>query len=67
KPVCLFTAPTALRAIRKEDPQGTLMQNYDISSLRSLFLAGERSDPDTIAWSLDKLGVPVVDHWWQTE
>ncbi|QFR33320.1 propionyl-CoA synthetase [Ancylobacter sp. TS-1] len=63
----LFTAPTALRAIKKEDPEGRLMGDYDRSSLRTLFLAGERADPDTVEWAQDKLGVPVVDHWWQTE
>lgn len=63
----LFTAPTAFRAIKKEDPAGILLENYDISCLRTLFLAGERADPDTIHWAEDKLGVPVVDHWWQTE
>lgn len=63
----LFTAPTAFRAIRKEDPDGALMADYDISSLRALFLAGERSDPETIKWAVKKLKVPVVDHWWQTE
>jgi propionyl-CoA synthetase len=67
KAVCLFTAPTAFRAIRKEDPKGSLIGNYDLSSLRSLFLAGERLDPDTLAWAEQKLQVPVVDHWWQTE
>ena len=64
---CLFTAPTAFRAIKREDPQGNLVGDYDISSLESLFLAGERADPDTIEWAQAKLGVPVVDHWWQTE
>jgi len=64
---CLFTAPTALRAVKREDPQGALIADYNISSLESLFLAGERADPDTIIWAQDKLGVPVVDHWWQTE
>lgn len=64
---CLFTAPTALRAVKREDPQGGLIGDYDISCLESLFLAGERADPDTIIWAQDKLGVPVVDHWWQTE
>ncbi len=64
---CLFTAPTAFRAIKKEDPNGTLIGDYDISTLRALFLAGERSDPDTLYWAEQKLGVPVVDHWWQTE
>lgn len=67
KVVSLFTAPTAFRAIKKEDPSGSLIGNYDLSSLRSLFLAGERADPDTIEWAQDKLGVPVIDHWWQTE
>ncbi len=62
-----FTAPTAIRAIRKEDPEGLLIKNYDLSKMRALFLAGERSDPATIHWSREKLGVPVVDHWWQTE
>ncbi|KPK17280.1 MAG: propionate--CoA ligase [Myxococcales bacterium SG8_38] len=64
---CLFTAPTAFRAIRKEDPTGAFLPKYDISTLRSLFLAGERSDPDTLKWAEKKLGVPVIDHWWQTE
>jgi len=63
----LFTAPTAFRAIRKADPQAALLGAYDISSLRTLFLAGERLDPDTYHWAADRLGVPVVDHWWQTE
>ncbi|AXQ28690.1 propionyl-CoA synthetase [Solimonas sp. K1W22B-7] len=62
-----FTAPTAFRAIKKEDPKGALLQKYDISCLRALFLAGERSDPDTIQWAQQMLQVPVVDHWWQTE
>jgi propionyl-CoA synthetase len=64
---CLFTAPTAFRAIRREDPQGRLLPQYDISSLQSLFLAGERCDPDTLHWAEDQLKVPVIDHWWQTE
>jgi len=64
---CLFTAPTAFRAIKKEDPTGSLLADYDLSTLRSLFLAGERSDPDTLKWAQEKLGVPVIDHWWQTE
>ena len=64
---CLFTAPTAFRAIKKEDPTGSFLPKYDISTLRSLFLAGERSDPDTLKWAEQKLGVPVIDHWWQTE
>ncbi|MEU3164374.1 propionyl-CoA synthetase [Streptosporangium sp. NPDC006930] len=63
----LFTAPTAFRAIRRADPQAALLDGYDISSLRTLFLAGERLDPDTYHWAADRLGVPVVDHWWQTE
>jgi len=63
----LFTAPTAFRAIKKEDPDGKFLQDYDISCLQSLFLAGERTDPDTLQWAADKLGVPVIDHWWQTE
>ena len=63
----LFTAPTAFRAIKKEDPQGALIGDYDLSGFRTLFLAGERADPDTIEWARDKLGVPVIDHWWQTE
>ncbi len=63
----LFTAPTAFRAIKKEDPDGTLRSTHDISSLRTLFLAGERLDPDTYQWATDGLGIPVVDHWWQTE
>lgn len=67
KVAALFTAPTAFRAIKKEDPQGALIGKYDLSSLRTLFLAGERADPDTIEWARAKLGVPVIDHWWQTE
>ncbi|MEL6167107.1 MAG: propionate-CoA ligase PrpE [Pseudomonadota bacterium] len=63
----LFTAPTAFRAIKREDPKGEQIGNYDTSSLQTLFLAGERADPDTIRWAEDKLGVPVIDHWWQTE
>ena len=63
----LFTAPTAFRAIKKEDPDGDHIRNYDLSGLKTLFLAGERADPDTIQWAEEKLGVPVVDHWWQTE
>ena len=63
----LFTAPTAFRAIKKEDPRGEYLKKYDISCLQSLFLAGERTDPDTLAWAKEKLGVPVIDHWWQTE
>ncbi|MBS9717114.1 propionate-CoA ligase PrpE [Pseudohalocynthiibacter aestuariivivens] len=63
----LFTAPTAFRAIKREDPSGDFLDKYDLSGLRTLFLAGERADPDTIVWAQEKLGVPVVDHWWQTE
>ena len=63
----LFTAPTAFRAIRKEDPQGRYLEKYDHSGLRALFLAGERCDPNTLEWALEKLQVPVIDHWWQTE
>jgi propionyl-CoA synthetase len=63
----LFTAPTAFRAIKKEDPQGRFVGKYDLSRLRTLFLAGERADPDTVKWAEQKLGVPVIDHWWQTE
>ena len=63
----MFTAPTAFRAIRQQDPDGALITEYDLSGLRTLFLAGERCDPDTLHWAEDKLGVPVIDHWWQTE
>jgi propionyl-CoA synthetase len=63
----LFTAPTAIRAIKKEDPDGALMKGHDLSSLQTLFLAGERLDPETYHWATDRLGVPVVDNWWQTE
>jgi propionyl-CoA synthetase len=63
----MFTAPTAIRAIRREDPQAELLRNYDTSELRALFLAGERSDPETLRWAREQLGVPVIDHWWQTE
>src|SRR5262247_679811 len=76
--VCLFTAPTAFRAIKREDPQGGLIDKYDLSKFRTLFLAGERLDPDTLRWAEDLLTksrcgqtsntkVPVIDHWWQTE
>jgi propionyl-CoA synthetase len=65
--VALFTAPTAFRAIKKEDPQGRLLAGYDLSRLRTLFLAGERADPDTVVWAEKLLGIPVIDHWWQTE
>ena len=63
----LFTAPTAFRAIKRADPDGDFLKKHDTSSLTYLFLAGERADPDTILWAQDKLGVPVIDHWWQTE
>ncbi len=63
----LFTAPTAFRAIKKEDPQGTHIGKHDLSRFRTLFLAGERCDPDTLHWAEEHLRVPVVDHWWQTE
>jgi len=63
----LFTAPTAFRAIKKEDPEGQFFSKYDLSSFESLFLAGERADPDTIKWAESLLKVPVIDHWWQTE
>jgi len=63
----LFTAPTAFRGIKREDPEGKLLNDYDISSLQSLFLAGERCDPDTLSWAEQHLKVPVIDHWWQTE
>jgi propionyl-CoA synthetase len=63
----LFTAPTAFRAIKKEDPDGTHMGRYDLSRFRTLFLAGERCDPDTLHWAEARLRVPVIDHWWQTE
>jgi propionyl-CoA synthetase len=63
----IFTAPTGFRAIKREDPNGEHLRRYDISCLRTLFLAGERLDPDTYEWASDLLGIPVVDHWWQTE
>ncbi|MFP4499995.1 MAG: propionyl-CoA synthetase [Candidatus Hydrogenedentota bacterium] len=63
----LFTAPTAFRAIKKEDPEATHLAKYDLSCFKYLFLAGERLDPDTYHWAHDRLGVPVIDHWWQTE
>ncbi|MGQ7794163.1 propionyl-CoA synthetase [Faunimonas sp. B44] len=65
--VALFTAPTAFRAIKKEDSEARLIGQYDLSRFRTLFLAGERADPDTIQWAERHLGVPVIDHWWQTE
>lgn len=63
----VFSAPTAFRAIKKEDPTGALLKNYDISSLETVFMAGERLDPPTYDWALETIGRPVVDHWWQTE
>jgi propionyl-CoA synthetase len=63
----LFTAPTALRAIRKNDPDGALIKDYDLSGFKALYAAGERLDPDTAQWAHDVLGVPVIDNWWQTE
>src|SRR5882724_3084764 len=67
KAVALFTAPTAFRAIRKEDPEGIFIRKYDLSKFRTLFLAGERADPPTVEWAEQQLKVPVIDHWWQTE
>ncbi|BEV46269.1 propionyl-CoA synthetase [Afipia carboxidovorans] len=67
KVAALFTAPTAFRAIKKEDPDGTLMKKYDLSCFRTLFLAGERADPPTVEWAQARLQRPVIDHWWQTE
>ena len=63
----LFTAPTAIRAVKKEDPDGALLAGHDVTSMHTLFLAGERLDPDTWEWAGERLGIPVVDHWWQTE
>ena len=63
----LFTAPTAFRAIKRVDPDGAFIGKYDLSCLRTLFLAGERADPPTVDWAREKLGIPVIDHWWQTE
>jgi propionyl-CoA synthetase len=63
----MFTAPTALRAIRQQDPEASLLAEYDLGRLRSLFLAGERCDPETLSWAQERLAVPVIDHWWQTE
>ncbi|UWR12228.1 propionyl-CoA synthetase [Sulfitobacter mediterraneus] len=62
-----FTAPTAIRAVKREDPKGEYRKKYDLSGLRALYLAGERADPDTIEWAQEILGIPVYDHWWQTE
>jgi propionyl-CoA synthetase len=67
KVVAFFTAPTAFRAVRREDPDGLLLKKYSTRSLRALFLAGERADPDTVGWAERVLGVPVIDNWWQTE
>ena len=67
KAVVLFTAPTAFRAIKKEDPDGRLLAEHDLTGFRALFLAGERADPDTVQWAERILGVPIVDHWWQTK
>ncbi len=67
KVVSFFTAPTAFRAIKRVDPEGEFVKKYDLSSLKALYLAGERADSDTIIWAQDQLGVPVIDHWWQTE
>ena len=63
----LFTAPTVFRALKREDPEGEYIRPYDLSGFRALFLAGERCDPDTLRWAEKRLGVPVIDHWWQTE
>ena len=63
----LFTAPTAIRAIKKEDPDGKFFKKYDLSKFDTLFLAGERADPDTIKWFENLSNSPVIDHWWQTE
>ena len=65
--VAFFTAPTAFRAIRKEDPEGVLRRRHDLSRLRTIFLAGERADPTTVGWAEQQFGIPIVDHWWQTE
>ena len=62
-----FTAPTAIRAVKREDPDGELIGDYNLKNLQAVFLAGERADPDTIQWLEDKLNLPVIDHWWQTE
>ena len=64
---CMFTAPTAFRAIKREDPRAELMKKYDLSKFETLFLAGERLDPDTLHWAEKALNIPVIDHWWQTE
>ena len=62
-----FTAPTAFRAVKREDPKGEFVKKYDLSCLKQVYLAGERADPDTIVWAQEQLNVPVIDHWWQTE
>ena len=62
-----FTAPTAFRAVKREDPKGEFVKEYDLSCLKQVYLAGERADPDTIVWAQEQLGTPVIDHWWQTE
>lgn len=67
KASCIFAAPTAFRAIKKSDPEGELIKDYDISSIKNIFMAGERLDPPTYDWTTEKTGKPVVDHWWQTE
>jgi len=67
KVASFFTAPTAIRAVKREDPTGKFIRTFDLSSLRALFLAGERADPDTIEWAQNALNLPVIDHWWQTE
>ncbi len=64
---CMFTAPTAFRAIKREDPKAALLEKYDLSKFETLFLAGERLDPDTLHWAENALKIPVIDHWWQTE
>jgi len=67
KVAAMFTAPTAFRAIKREDPEGKFLKQYDMSNFRTLFLAGERTDPDTLHWAQDHVKTPVIDHWWQTE
>ena len=67
KVTTFFTAPTAFRAVKREDPNGDFVKKYDLSGLKQVFLAGERADPDTIVWAQQQLQVPVIDHWWQTE
>ncbi len=64
---CMFTAPTAIRAIKKEDPKGKEIRKYDLKHLKSIYLAGERADPESIKWTTNLIGKPVIDHWWQTE